>query len=221
MLRYARLAVLVSLLVVPAGGAEAATGPVEVTLPPAVAALLAHRPATDSLRGTFTLETQDVNGGGRRHGDFAIVRGQGGQPTRYHFKMAKPDGSDLERHCSDGQRSWKVAQADPGWPMDVQVLAPGADADFRRVADCLLVETVALMKDFLPGVENVGERPVLILKPRTEDLQRDLASIRIHLSALGDPEDLAIDDGKGTVITVRFAGIVRNGPLEPALFRVE
>ena len=221
MQRYARLAVLISLLAVSASAADPVADPGAPTLPPAVAALFINRPATDRLRGTFTLETQDANGGGHRMGDFAVVRGVAGQPPRYHFKMAKADGSDLERRCSDGQRSWKVQQADPGWPMDVQIQAPGADADYRRVVDCLLLESAALLQDFLLSVEAEGDRPVLVLKPKTEDLQRDLAAIRIHVSTLGDPVDLSIDDGKGMVMVVRFAGLVRNGPVEPALFRVE
>jgi len=211
MLHRARKAILGILLLTLTGGPlPAAEHPADL------AALATAQAAHRTLQGRFTWTVLRDGESQPREGSFAVARGEADRPARYHVQMARPDGSELQRWCSDGERQWKVERlvADDPTTQDV---TEGDDPDLRRVVRCVLLDLTALSTEFTATYDAGAGR--LVLVPRTPDLARSLAEIRVILD--GDQaREVVLEDPQQGRITVVLREVVAGQPVDERLFRI-
>lgn len=184
--------------------------------PADLAALATAQAAHATLQGRFTWTVLRDGESQAREGSFAVARGEGDKPARYHVQMARADGSELQRWCSDGERQWKVERlvADDPTTQDV---TEGDDPDLRRVVRCVLLDLTALGTEFTAAYDATAGR--LVLTPRTPDLARSLAEIRVSLDG-NQPREVVLEDPQQGRITVTLREVVAGQPVDERLFRV-
>jgi outer membrane lipoprotein carrier protein len=157
--------------------------------------------------------------------DFSqVVRGRDGQiaerasgtlalsrPNRFRWDYRQPY---LQTIVADGERLWlydsdleqvTVRELEAGLGSTPAMLLSGSG----RVGDAF--ESVK--------VERAGEWTWYRLRPR--DTASDFDSVSLALDARGELAAMELRDKLGQLTVIEFAGVRRNPPLDPALFRFE
>jgi hypothetical protein len=223
-MRHAVSALLLMALTCGMHGAEIAPATASAAVIPAdVQALADAHAGVTSMIGSFRWLTGAADGSGEpreRRGQFAVQRGAAGAKAQYNLRSESLTGDDLQRWCSDGTESWLIEQPVTEEPPTIKRMQQGAhDVDIERVVACVLLDLPRLAPDFAMRLESRAELRHLEFTPRTTELREHLQRIVVILTAAGDPQEVLLDDAKGTRIRLLMQQVARNQPLDPWLFR--
>lgn len=168
--------------------------------------------ATETFSADFDQEMKIESGG-------QVLRSSGKvwfqRPGRMLWRYEKPDEQTI---VCDGEYLW-IHQ-----PADKQVLrAPLRDAFESRTPVSFLLGVASVERDFRPALlAPAGDGSVRLRLDPLADPQAVLGSLELELDPVTfDIRAAIIRDSIGNTTRVALRGLVRNRPLDPALFRFE
>jgi hypothetical protein len=217
---------VLSTLAAVGGGLDAADPPAAAddASAPAESALLARiaqvGQGVNTVTGHFTQRTDNPGEttAQLREGTFAIE-----EPDHYEIVQTRPDDASWkQRLCSDGQTEWEVEQTLPDIPPEQSSHPAGAaDADLRRILECIRGDIGVLKRDYTIHAEPHAPGFRLQLTPLGAEQARSVSRITVDLD--GGCHVLAIDvlQPGGARIVLEVHQAVYNQPVSADHFRLE